>query len=58
MNEVLNSGDKTQDLFISTNCDKYIEKEYKNLCNKKESLENLKKKKYLILMKLLTKLMK
>lgn len=45
MNEVLNSGDKTQDLFTSTNCDKYIEKEYKNLCNKKESLENLKKKK-------------
>ena len=30
MNEVLNSGDKTQDLFTSTNCDKYIEKEYKN----------------------------
>ena len=58
MNEVLNSGDKTQDLFTSTNCDKYIEKEYKNLYNKKESLENLKKKKYLILMKLLTKLMK
>lgn len=26
MNEVLNSGDKTQDLFTSTNCDKYIEK--------------------------------
>lgn len=45
MNEVLNSGDKTQDLFTSTNCYKYIEKEYKNLCNKKESLENLKKKK-------------
>ena len=31
MNEVLNSGDKTQDLFTSTNCDKYIEKEYKNM---------------------------
>lgn len=39
MNEVLNSGDKTQDLFTSTNCDKYIEKEYKNLCNKKSRLK-------------------
>ena len=45
MNEVLNSGDKTQELFTSTNTDKYKETECKSLYNKKESLEDLKKKK-------------
>ena len=45
MNEVLNSGDKTQELFISTNNNKYKDIEYKKLYNKKEALEDLKKKK-------------
>lgn len=45
MNEVLNSGDKTQEIFISTTNNKYKDIEYKKLCNKKESLEDLKSKK-------------